>query len=167
MIDLFIIDYSIPACSKYKLNDGVDLINYIKEKYPNAKIVILSSLSSPLLIFDIIKKTEPDGFWLKSDIDDRTLINYINLVCKDETIYSESVQKSFEHVSNYAKVLDENNRKILLLLDKGIKTKHLPNFIPLSLDTINHRKAKIKLSLGVNSKDDYELLKKAQHLGLL
>lgn len=122
-VDIFIIDYAMPPCSKYNLNDGTDLIRYIKKNFPNAKIVLLSSLSSSLLMFDIIKKVEPDGFWLKTEIDDEILINYINAVCGGETIYSKSIHKSYELVLNYANELDEHNRKILLLLDQGVKTK--------------------------------------------
>lgn len=166
-IDLFLIDYSMPSSSKYKLNNGPDLIIPIKKKFPSAKIVLLTSEMSAISLFDCIQKTNPNGFWFKSDIDDKLLINYITAVLNGSTIYSESVQTSYDIVLKYSDKLDDHNRRILLLLSQGIKTKDLPNFIPLSLDTINHRKATIKTIVGVDSKDDYLLLQKAKTLGIL
>lgn len=62
---------------------------------------------------------------------------------------------------NFTQVLDEYDFKILLLLKDGIKTKNLPEYIPLSLGTINHRKANLKIVFNIESGDDCEIVKKS------
>jgi hypothetical protein len=53
------------------------------------------------------------------------------------------------------------------LIAQGIKTINLPNFIPLSLSSIEKRKANIKKQLILNSGSDKELIDIAKKLGFI
>lgn len=165
--DLFVIDYNMPIDSNSQIKNGEELAFFIKKLMPNAKIVMLTSVSIPLLLFDIIEKLSPDGLWLKSDINQLSFLKHIKNVLEGNVVFSETVKKAYQNVMAFKNSIDENNRKILLLLNDGVKTKYLPNHIHLSIDTINHRKANLKTILGLDSADDYELVKKAKALGLL
>jgi len=62
---------------------------------------------------------------------------------------------------------DDNDSKILQLIAQGIKTINLPDFIPLSLSSIEKRKANIKKQLILNSGSDKELIDIAKKLGFI
>lgn len=166
-IDLFVIDYNMPIDNNSQFKNGEELALYIKKLMPSAKIVMLTSVSTPLLLFDMIEKLNPDGLWLKSDINQVSFLKHITNVLEGNIVFSESVKKAHQNVMAFKGSIDENNRKILLLLNDGVKTKYLPEHIHLSIDTINHRKANLKTILGLDSGDDYELVKRAKMLGLL
>jgi hypothetical protein len=55
---------------------------------------------------------------------------------------------------------------IQLIVD-GIKTKDLPNFIPLSLSALEKRKANIKRQLIYEGGSDAELIEQVKKMGLL
>lgn len=167
IIDLLVIDYNMPVDVNNKLYNGVDLGIQIRHLLPNAKIVLLTSMATPLLLFEIIQRLQPEGLWLKSDINMQWFVNHIKTILSGATVYSENVNKAYKNVLKYTSIIDEINRKMLLLLNDGIKTKNLPEHLNLSLDTVNHRKASLKTLLGLDSGDDFELVKKAKSLGLL
>lgn len=167
VIDLFVIDYNMPENVENNLYNGEDLAHQIRHYLPNAKIVLLTSIATPILLFEIIQRLQPEGLWLKSDIGMLIFLNHTSSVLSGKTVYSESVNKAYRNVVNYTSILDETNRKILLLLNDGIKTKNLPDYLNLSIDTINHRKSNLKILLGLDKSDDFELLQKAKMLGLL
>lgn len=166
-INLFVIDYTMPEDTENNLCNGEDLAHQIRHYMPKAKIVLLTSTATPLLLFEIIQRLQPEGLWLKSDIGMLSFLNHSTSVLSGTTVYSESVNKAYKNVAKYTSILDETNRKILLLLNDGIKTKNLPDYLNLSIDTINHRKSNLKTLLGLDKSDDFELLKKAKMLGLL
>lgn len=166
-IDVFIIDYNMPEDTNRKIKNGEDLALVLRGIFPDAKIILLTSVSTPLLLFDIINRLQPEGLWLKGDVNLKIFVQNFNNVITGGIVYSDTVKKSFKNVLNFSPLLDEYNRKLLLLLNDGVKTKNLPNFLHLSLDTINHRKANLKVILGLESADDFELVKKAKSLGLL
>lgn len=166
-IDLFVIDYNMPRDAANELYNGEDLALQIRRFLPNAKIVLLTSIATPLLLFEIIQRLQPEGLWLKSDIGIQSFINHLSSILSGATVYSETVKKAYKNVVNYTTIIDDINRKMLLLLNEGIKTKNLPEHLHLSIDTINHRKASLKNILGLDSGDDFELVKKAKSQGLL
>lgn len=166
-IDLFVIDYNMPVDFEHNLKNGEELALIIRNFFPNTKIVLLTSMDTPLLLFDIINRLQPEGMWLKSDIGLMSFVKYMSNIISGGVVYSESVNKALKNVRQYSKLIDEYNRKLLLLINEGVKNKNLPNHLHLSLDTINHRKANLKIILGMDSGDDYELIKKAKSLGLL
>jgi len=166
-VDLFVIDYNMPEDKTCNIKNGVELAFKIREFCPNSKIVLLTSINTPLLLYDIMLHLQPEGLWLKSDIGLLRFVQYISNVISGGIVYSESVKKAFKNVGKYTSSIDEYNRKILLLINDGVKTKNLPQFLNLSLDTINHRKANLKSILDLDSGDDYQLVNKAKSLGLL
>lgn len=166
-IDLFVVDYNMPEDKENKIKNGEELAHKIRHLFPTTKIVLLTSIDTPLLLFDIVKRLHPEGIWLKSDIGLLSFIQNISNVITGGIVYSETVRRGLKNVALYESRIDEYNRKLLLLLNEGVKTKNLPNHLHLSLDTINHRKSNLKSILGMNSGDDVEIIKKAKSLGLL
>ena len=62
---------------------------------------------------------------------------------------------------------DEFDTQIILLLEKGIQTKNMPDYIDLALSTIEKRKASIKRQLGNQKITDEELISTCKTLKLI
>ena len=62
---------------------------------------------------------------------------------------------------------DEHDSKIVQLTAEGLKTKDLVNCIPLSLSTIEKRKANLKRQLIFEGGSDAELIERVKKMGLL
>ncbi|MFT3794332.1 hypothetical protein [Flavobacterium sp.] len=63
--------------------------------------------------------------------------------------------------------LDEFNYKIIALLAEGVRTKNLPDHIPLSINSIDKRKAYIKMILNVEGGSDGDIIREARNLGII
>lgn len=166
-IDLGIFDYSIPPLEEKKIKNGVDLAILFKKHHPNARVIILTSHSTPLLLAQINNRAKPDGIWLKGDVSSRSFSRNIAYILKGNVLHSTTAQQALENVQFFEKNLDEVDQQILLLLNKGIKTKYLPEHINMTISTIDHRKKKIKEVLGLAAADDNQIIRKAQEMKLL
>ena len=88
-------------------------------------------------------------------------------ILKKETFYTKSIieaQKEFV-VKNIH--WDEHDSKMVQLIADGIKTKDLVHYIPLSLSTIEKRKANLKRQLIFEGGSDAELIERVKKMGLL
>lgn len=166
-IDLGIFDYSIPPSEKHKIKNGVDLSILFKKHHPNSRIIILTSHSTPLLLAQIHRRASPDGIWLKGDVSSRSFNENIPLILKGQEVHSINAQNALEKVHFFKKRLDKIDHQILLLLNRGVKTKYIPEHLNLTISTIDHRKKKIKEVLGLKAADDNQIVQKAQEVGLL
>lgn len=158
-IDIAILDLSLPAYKKGKLESGKDLGEYIKIKFPSCKIMIITQNSEGYLLNKTFRELKPEGFVNKADIDADNFPNVFMDVLKGESYLSETINKAIIDFNDSKIKLDEIDFKILSLLEKGIKTKELPNHINLSLSAIEKRKAKIKFYLTGDKVNDDEMLK--------
>ena len=63
--------------------------------------------------------------------------------------------------------MDAFDKQILYHLSKGIKSKDIPQFVPLSSNAIEKRKASIKDSLSIIEGSDVDLVRVAKEKGLI
>lgn len=166
-IDLAIIDIGLPPFKKGNIISGSDLAKLIREKFNSCKIIILTMHHEALLLNEIFKTIKPEGFLSKNDIDFisfpsifSSILNHNRYISK--TIY-EVLVTLFKRNVNW----DEYDSQIMMFLEKGIKTKELPNYINLSLSAIEKRKANIKLQLLNKKGTDNELIEVAKSLNLV
>lgn len=166
-IDLALLDISLPPYKEFNINNGIDLALLIREKFANCKIVLLTMHSEPITVDKIIKEINPEGFISKSDIN----FELFPIICKkilDGDIFRsptimESQRELFKKNINW----DNHDNQILILISQGVKTINLPNHIPLSMSSIEKRKASIKDQLLKEKGSDIDLIEKAKKLGLL
>jgi DNA-binding NarL/FixJ family response regulator len=163
--DLILLDMKIPPSANGKFLSGEDLGVYIKQKFSSTKIIILTMFSENIRLTNILKNISPDALLIKSELMPSELIEAINLVMKDEKYYSETIRKLTQ--KNHHFNLDDYDRRILYQLSIGTKTRHLVQYIPLSLGAIEKRKRKIKEVFEIDSGGDREILVKARELGFL
>ncbi|SHK68970.1 DNA-binding response regulator, NarL/FixJ family, contains REC and HTH domains [Maribacter aquivivus] len=165
--ELVLLDINLPGTESKSINDGEDLGMYLRRKFPQTKIIIQTGLNDMQYITNIFNSIKPEGFLIKSDIDEDVLITAVGRVLNNKTYYSERVNNLLSPTNFEDIYIDSYNRKILYHLSLGSKMKDLPNHIPLSLPTIERRKKELKKLLGVPEGGNVELLKMARTKGFI
>lgn len=164
---LAIIDYSIPPFEAQNLFNGEDVARLMQSCSPETKIAIITSHTEAIVLYNVLKKVNPQGLLVKSDIDGEELLEAFSQLIKENFYYSESVKKAKKMLISKEELLDATNRKIIELLSQGIKTKNLSTHLALSQSAIEKRKSTIKDVLGINKGNDEDILREVRKLGLL
>jgi two-component system response regulator NreC len=165
--DVVFLDLIIPSFPLMGINSGEDIAILLRKRMPKCKIVILTSHTEKFIIYSIIKKIQPEGFLVKSDFSAEELIESIESIINGQIVYTDTVKKSLIDIKNRDIYLDSYNRKILVLLNQGIKTKSLPQYLNLSLSAIDKRKVYIKDFLGIEKGGDEDILREAKKKGFI
>ncbi|TXE07195.1 response regulator transcription factor [Seonamhaeicola algicola] len=166
--DLFILDLQLPISTNERFLSGEDLSLLIREKLPDAKIIILTSITDLARISSIIKELNPEGFMIKSDIESKELKDAVITVINNKTYYSKTIENYVSTSVFNDLIIDDFDRQILYHLSMGEKTKDLTKFIPLSTRAIEVRKNKLKTLLDTkDSNEGFNLVKSAKKLGLI
>lgn len=166
-IDIALIDVSLPPYKEEKILCGSDLAKVFKERYPLSKVIMITMHHEGIIIDKIITKVDPEGFINKSDVGFDTFSKVFEIILGGEKFISRTINNSIKEINNKKLGFDSIDYEIISLLVKGIKTKDLPNYIPLTLSAIEKRKTKIKSQVLINSCNDDELIRKVKDLNLL
>ncbi len=165
--DLILLDYSIPAFAEEKLFNGVDIGIVIKAKMPDAKIIMITSISDSIKLFEIVKILRPDGLLSKGDVGTALLLEAIEKVLNDGIFYSKTIVKNGKEPLFTKGMLDTVDRKIIVLLAEGLQRGSIAKQLNLSEETIKKRKTKIKEMLKIEKGSDEDVLKACRALGML
>uniref|UniRef100_UPI00404A6DBA response regulator n=1 Tax=Flavobacterium sp. TaxID=239 RepID=UPI00404A6DBA len=165
--DFIFLDKSMPPCEAKEVYSGIDLAKRIQSRRKSVKIAMLTSHAEPLILSQIKTEINPIAILTKSDIDYFELQKAFSMMLEGKKYYSPTVINSLSTLDVFQFELDATDRLILLHLSEGIRTKSLPNLIPLSLDMINKRKAKIKMIFKLENGKDEDLIRIAKELGIV
>jgi len=165
--NLAMFDISMPEYAEKGIHSGEDLAKLMTEKMPDCKIMLLTMHTELLKINNIIKNIHPSGLIIKNDLTFDELIVAFDKIIRGESYYSQTVitlvgQAQYNNIE-----LDAFDRQILFHLSKGIKTKDLPQYIPLSLSAIEKRKLNIRETLEVQGANDVDLINEAKRKGVI
>lgn len=165
--DMVFLDYSLPPYEAMHINSGEDLAMLTKTHLPNAKIVMLTSHSEALILYNIVRNIEPAGLLVKSDFSADELLNAFEVMVHDGIYHSATVKQNIKELLSKKVYLDVFNRQIITLLAQGIKTKSLPSHLNLSISTIEKRKVQIRDYFGIQKGNDEDIIREAKKLGLV
>ncbi|PZR23170.1 MAG: DNA-binding response regulator [Flavobacterium psychrophilum] len=163
--DIAVIDYSIPEYPEMKLFSGHDMAVQVRKLMPKCKIVMMTMHKEMEIMNNILGNINPEGFINKSDCNTEEIAECFEAVLEDETYYSNTIS-SYIKRQEKGIMLDEIDTKIIILLSKGIRTKNLSKYIPLSDSAIEKRKYKVKKILDVTG-DDEALIAEARKQGYI
>ncbi|RWX01398.1 response regulator [Flavobacterium cerinum] len=163
--DFAILDYSLPVYKEKNILSGNDIANLIRKENHSCKIVIITSHTQILLVYDILKKTQPNGMAIKNDITASGLKKMLEKVLNGDLYQSELVKKYVKEIWKKELLAEETNRQILFYLSKGYKVKELDRVIALATSTIQRRIIDIKKTFNVS--DDTSLIKEAIKQGFI
>ena len=162
--DIVVLDISMPEM------DGVEVTKIIRKKYPNLKILILSTHSNSQIIAKLIR-LGANGYLLKNAEKDE-LLYAIKKINSSENYFSQEVttiHKEFESnlKNNLSSTTELSNREkeILILIAKQLTAAEIAEKTFISLNTVNTHKRNLLSKLNV--KNTAGLVKYAIELGLL
>ena len=161
------IDISLPAYKEKNMYSGIDIALHVQKLFPQCKIVIITMYKEPLWVNQIFKGLNPEGFIAKSDINFKNFPEIFQSIEKNKVYISQSIKLAQKILIQNNINWDDYDSKILHYITQGIKTINLPDYIPLSLSTIEKRKANIKKQLILTTGSDKELIDIARKLGFI
>jgi DNA-binding NarL/FixJ family response regulator len=162
-----LIDLNIPEYKDENLFSGADIAILLRNAFPDCIIIILTMHNEGLILNNVVKKTNPEGFIAKNDIDFESFPEIYIDILQHKNYYSPSISNALNALIKKNRNWDDFDTQILLLLDKGIPTKDLPNHINLSLSAIEKRKALLKKEILFGKGSNKELLEKCKSLKLI
>jgi len=165
--DVAFFDISMPEYAEKGIYSGEDLAVLMKSEMPSCKVILLTMHTELLKINNIIKNINPNGLIIKNDLTFDELIFAFDKIINNESYYSQTVIKLVGQAQYNNIELDAFDKQILFHLSKGVKTKDLPQYIPLSLSAIENRKLNISEILEVIGGSDIDLINEAKTKGVI
>ncbi|WP_309642185.1 response regulator [Flavobacterium sp.] len=165
--DIVLLDLALPPYEAAKLFSGEDLALLIKKLWKNTKIMMLTSHAEAFILYNLIKKINPEALLIKSDFASEELLKAFQSVLDGQTYYTHTAQQSIREVGTKHFGLDSYDRRIISLLAKGIKTKNLPEHMGITISAIDKRKAQIKVFFNLQKGDDEDIIMEARKRGLV
>lgn len=165
--DIIFLDVQLFSSDDSQKETGEDLGLFARKILPESKIVFMSSYSDSFRINSILNNVDPDGYMVKSDIDPKSLKDLVRTITCGSPYYSSKALTAIRKKLANNIVLDDVDLKILQLLDKGVKTKDMMEYVSLSLPTVENRKRDLKSAFGVEKQNDLALLFEARKRGFI
>lgn len=165
-LDVAFIDVNLPPYEEMDLRSGDEIGSLIKQRFPDCSLIIISMHCDPVWVNRITKTLNPLGFISKNDINYKSFPSIMEAIYKKENYYTATILEAQKEFIIKNIDWDEHDSKIIQLIADGIKTKDLTRYIPLSLSTIEKRKANLKKQLIFKGGTDAELIERVNNLGL-
>ncbi|HOZ73797.1 MAG TPA: response regulator [Flavobacterium sp.] len=165
--DMILLDMNLPGDQSAKLESGEDLAVLIRKSWPESKIVISTSHTETILLFNLIKRINPEGVLIKSDFSPVEFLTAFERIMAGETYHTATARQSLKNVYVDSSYLDAYNRRIIALLAKGIATKNLPDYLNITISAIDKRKAQIKEIFNIYKGSDEDIIREAKERGLV
>lgn len=158
--DLYILDVELPDAN------GFDLITQIRQKYPEARILI-NTMHEEIWILKRLTRTPISGAILKSaDIHELTLA--IQSILKGEQYFCKRYRTILNRLHTEKQLREQltlREMEVLQAIAKGYNTREIANLLHVSDNTIeSHRKS---LMSKLEARNAVDLVLKAIHLGII
>lgn len=163
-VDLVILDISMPEM------DGIELTKILKKKYPEIKILVVSTHSNVNIISRLIR-IGVNGYLLKN-AEKSELLEAIHSIIEGNNYFSEETEDKYickqlrieKQVLNLTE-LSSREKEILVLIANEYNTAEIAEKTFISLNTVNtHRR---NLLSKLNAKNTAGLVKYAVENGLV
>lgn len=159
--DVLISDFYMPGG---KHGDGLTLVSFVKRRYPDVKLIILTMMTNPSILDNIVT-AGAEGVLLKSSGHDN-LVDAIRAVVQGRKYIGAAVQALLNEVKvnnlnsrgdRGQKVLSSKESEVMRLFVNGHTVSEIANMLNRSVKTISHQKISAQQKLGVaNDKELYE-----------
>ncbi|QWX85505.1 response regulator [Cellulophaga sp. HaHaR_3_176] len=165
--DIILLDIQLSPMQKGIASSGEDLGVIARRVSPKSKIVFLSSFSDNYRINSILRTVNPEGYMVKTEINEDALKEMVETVLTEPPYYTKKALIAIRNKMSSDIYLDDNDKKILYYLSVGTKTKDMVEHISLSLPGIENRKRQLKEIFNVGKENDYALITAAKEKGFI
>ena len=168
LYDILLLDIQLAQATESPAKTGEDIGIIARKVIPKTKIVFMSSFSDNYRINSILKTVDPEGYMVKTEIDQKSLQAMVLTVMNNPPYYTQKALAAIrKKMANDDIVLDEKDKKILHYLSIGTKTKDMVNHVSLSLPSIENRKRHLKAVFGVEKQNDQALITESRNRGFI
>jgi len=145
--DLLIIDSDLPAFLDKQLYDSLDFVEWIKKQQGILSKIMIITLSSDFWFIDsALKRTNPDAFLTKENLNREEVIKAIMALLSGRNYYcptvSTVIKESLNSTSDFS--LDKIDKAILYNLYQGMTNKEIARSLLVSVGTVENRKKRMK-----------------------
>lgn len=166
--DILLLDIQLAQSTEGPAKTGEDIGIIARKVIPKTKIVFMSSFSDNYRINSILKTVDPEGYMVKTEIDQKSLQAMVQTVMTTPPYYTQKALAAIrKKMANDDIILDEKDKKILHYLSIGTKTKDMVNHVSLSLPSIENRKRHLKAVFGVEKQNDQALITESRNRGFI
>lgn len=165
--DLILLDIQLFSPESKDIRTGIDLGMVARAEVPNSKVVFMSSYSDNYRINNIFKTVNPDGYMVKSEIDEMSLKTMVETIVNESPYYTASALFAIRRRMSTDIVIDEQDQKILYHLSQGIHTRDIAPLIGSANTTVEARKRQLKALFDVKNGNDLALINEAKTRGFL
>src|SRR5690606_15938124 len=130
IFDIVLLDIRMKICPELKLYSGEDLGKLIVERYPDTKIIVLTSILDKNRLNGILRFLKPAGFLIKTDVGPKSLKHAFWQVSNGMRYYSNSIMDLIEAHYLSGIELEREEREFLYLLSIGVPTTGIPDHLP-------------------------------------
>lgn len=166
--DIILLDISLFPAHSNDTRSGEDIGIFARQTVPDSKVVFMSSFSDSYRINSLFKTVDPDGYMVKSEIDEKSLCAMVRTVLTRPPYYTASALSAIrKKMANDFDMVDETDKLILHHISKGTRTKDIGPIISIAATTVESRKRQLKHLFGIESGNDIELIEEARKRGFL
>ena len=165
--DIVMLDIQMFPESAKEERSGEDLGILVKKISPSSKVVFLSSFSDSYRINNILKNVNPDGYMVKSEVDQKTLQTMVRTVMSTPPYYTAAALQAIRRKMANEDQIDERDKKILYQLSIGTKTKDISTLVAAATTTVENRKRQLKIMLNCENGNDFALIEEARKRGFI
>ncbi len=155
-IDVILMDIRMPKM------DGVAATKLIKEKYPNIKIIILTTFNDDEFIFEALKNGASS--YLLKDMSSEEILNTIKVIYNGGTVFHGNIAtrlvnafKSTDDKSAGTQQLTQREIEISRLIAQGLSNKEIASKIYITEGTVKNHITNILSKLGLSHRTQIAL----------
>lgn len=131
-------------------NDARSFVKEIKEKYPELKIIIISTLEDNNTVETLLKQGV-DGYLAKSDSSNE-IISALTAVSEGKTFISNNLKKQgTTSLRKNTIILTPREKEVLSLILQEKTTKEIADKVCLSEKTVENHRANLFVKFGVKN----------------
>src|SRR5690606_7711450 len=131
-------------------NDARSFVKEIKEKYPELKIIIISTLEDNNTVETLLKQGV-DGYLAKSDSSNE-IISALKAVSEGKTFISNNLKKQgTTSLRKNTIILTPREKEVLSLILQEKTTKEIADKVCLSEKTVENHRANLFIKFGVKN----------------
>lgn len=165
--DIILLDIQLFSSESKDPRSGIDLGIIARKEVPNSKVVFMSSYSDNYRINNIFKMVNPDGYMVKSEIDELSLKAMVKTIMNKTPYYTASALAAIRRRMANDIVIDDQDQKILFYLSQGTHTRDIAPLIGSANTTVEARKRQLKALFDIKNGNDLALIKEAKNRGFL
>ena len=153
-VDVVVTDFSMP---EGRYGDGVALLRFLRRRFPQVKLVVLTAMESPMVLSSIlgagvacvVSKSDPL----------QHLLPAIEAVCADRGYLSPEVQRLTAATTSDEPGLDHSalsrrESEVLRMFAEGLTVKEIAERVGRSRKTVSTQKVAAKRKLGLTTDAD-------------